>query len=125
MTTEDGCAHHDPRSGWRRWGSDVVRSNAGNRGLVTPGRALGLRGRLLPTARHRPPDRGLHLCRRGRPDLVRRLRHHARRGLDHPQSARDQSYDYAAPAFEFACRLVYDESGLVLSYPGIAGRVVW
>lgn len=35
-----------------------------------------------------------------------------------------QSYDYAAPAFEFACRLVYDESGLVLSYPGIAVRAV-
>jgi len=33
-----------------------------------------------------------------------------------------QRYDYAAPAFEFACRLVYDESGLVLSYPGIAVR---
>jgi hypothetical protein len=33
-----------------------------------------------------------------------------------------QCYDYSAPAFEFACRLVYDESGLVLSYPGIAVR---
>jgi hypothetical protein len=33
-----------------------------------------------------------------------------------------QCYDYTAPAFEFACRLVYDESGLVLSYPGIAVR---
>jgi uncharacterized protein len=33
-----------------------------------------------------------------------------------------QRYDYAAPAFEFACRLVYDESGLVLSYPGISVR---
>ena len=33
-----------------------------------------------------------------------------------------QRYDYTAPAFEFACRLVYDESGLVLSYPGIALR---
>jgi hypothetical protein len=31
-------------------------------------------------------------------------------------------YDYAAPAFDFACRLVYDESGLVLDYPGIAVR---
>jgi hypothetical protein len=28
-----------------------------------------------------------------------------------------QRYDYTAPAFEFACRLVYDESGLVLDYP--------
>ena len=31
-------------------------------------------------------------------------------------------YDYAAPVFDFACRLVYDESGLVLDYPGIAVR---
>jgi hypothetical protein len=34
-----------------------------------------------------------------------------------------ERYDYAAPAFGFACRLVYDESGLVLDYPGIAVRV--
>jgi hypothetical protein len=46
----------------------------------------------------------------------------------HPRGARTtdrgahQRYDYAAPAFEFGCRLVYDESGLVLSYPGIAVR---
>jgi hypothetical protein len=33
-----------------------------------------------------------------------------------------QRYDYAAPAFNFACRLLYDESGLVLDYPGIAIR---
>ena len=33
-----------------------------------------------------------------------------------------QRYEYAAPAFGFACRLVYDESGLVLDYPGIAVR---
>ena len=33
-----------------------------------------------------------------------------------------QRYEYAAPAFEFACRLVYDESGLVIDYPGIAVR---
>jgi hypothetical protein len=31
-------------------------------------------------------------------------------------------YDYAAPASDFTCRLVYDESGLVLDYPGIAVR---
>jgi uncharacterized protein len=35
----------------------------------------------------------------------------------------DQGYDYVAPVFDFACRLVYDESGLVLDYPGIAVRV--
>ena len=34
-----------------------------------------------------------------------------------------QRYDYAAPAFDFAARLVYDKSGLVLDYPGIAVRV--
>jgi len=33
-----------------------------------------------------------------------------------------QRYDYAAPAFDFTSRLVYDESGLVLDYPGIARR---
>ncbi len=33
-----------------------------------------------------------------------------------------QQYDYAAPAFGFTCRLHYDESGLALTYPGIAVR---
>ena len=32
------------------------------------------------------------------------------------------AYDYDAPAFEFACRLVYGDDGLVLDYPGIAVR---
>jgi uncharacterized protein len=36
--------------------------------------------------------------------------------------ATHQRYDYAAPAFDFTCRLVYDEDGLVLDYPGIAVR---
>jgi uncharacterized protein len=31
-------------------------------------------------------------------------------------------YGYAAPAFDFTCTLVYDESGLVVDYPGIAVR---
>ncbi len=39
-----------------------------------------------------------------------------------PDEAASHSYDYAAPAFDFACRIAYDESGLVLSYPGIAVR---
>ena len=39
-----------------------------------------------------------------------------------PDEAAHQRYDYAAPAFDFACRLTYDESGLVLDYPGIAVR---
>ncbi|WP_049580575.1 putative glycolipid-binding domain-containing protein [Streptomyces sp. SBT349] len=33
-----------------------------------------------------------------------------------------QRYDYEAPVFDVACRLVYDGSGLVLAYPGIAIR---
>ena len=33
-----------------------------------------------------------------------------------------QRYDYEAPAFDFRCRLIYDQSGLVLEYPGIAVR---
>ena len=39
-----------------------------------------------------------------------------------PADAARQHYDYAAPAFDFEARLVYDESGLVLDYPGIAVR---
>jgi uncharacterized protein len=31
-------------------------------------------------------------------------------------------FEYAAPEFEFACSILYDESGLVLDYPGIATR---
>ena len=34
----------------------------------------------------------------------------------------EREYDYEAPAFEFACRLVYGDDGLVLDYPGIAER---
>jgi hypothetical protein len=34
-----------------------------------------------------------------------------------------QRYDYAAPAFDYRDELVYDEFGLVLSYPGLAVRV--
>ncbi|WP_199431285.1 putative glycolipid-binding domain-containing protein [Qaidamihabitans albus] len=30
-----------------------------------------------------------------------------------------QHFDYRAPAFDFACRLVYDESGLVVTYPAL------
>ena len=33
-----------------------------------------------------------------------------------------QRYDYAAPAFAFTARLVYDTAGLVVHYPGIAER---
>ena len=39
-----------------------------------------------------------------------------------PDEAGRRRYDYAAPAFGFTCRITYDESGLVLDYPGIAVR---
>lgn len=39
-----------------------------------------------------------------------------------PDDGPRQQYDYESPAFDFACRLTYDESGLVTSYPGIAVR---
>ena len=50
---------------------------------------------------------------------VDRLEQTYRRMAD--QAAR-QRYDYAAPAFGFSSRMVYDESGLVVDYPGIARR---
>ncbi len=34
-----------------------------------------------------------------------------------------ECYDYTAPAFDFAARLVYESDGLVRDYPGIAVRV--
>jgi hypothetical protein len=40
-----------------------------------------------------------------------------------PDTPTGPTYDYEAPAFEFACRLHYDTSGLTLTYPGIALRV--
>jgi hypothetical protein len=33
-------------------------------------------------------------------------------------------YDYHAPAFDFEARIIYDAAGLVISYPGIARRVL-
>ena len=33
-----------------------------------------------------------------------------------------QRYNYESPAFDFTCQLTYDESGLVVDYPGIAVR---
>ena len=36
--------------------------------------------------------------------------------------AGSQQFKYEAPAFDFECRLLYDNSGLVLQYPGIATR---
>ncbi|MET8369593.1 putative glycolipid-binding domain-containing protein [Micromonospora profundi] len=39
-----------------------------------------------------------------------------------PDADGRQQYNYAAPAFEVECRLVYDRSGLVLDYPGLAVR---
>ena len=43
--------------------------------------------------------------------------------LRRPDEAGGHTYDYSAPVFDFACRLTYDPSGLVLDYPGIAVRV--
>lgn len=40
-----------------------------------------------------------------------------------PDDADGHTYDYAAPVFDFSCRLSYDPSGLVRTYPGIAVRV--
>jgi hypothetical protein len=34
-----------------------------------------------------------------------------------------QQFDYEAPAFDFRCRLEYDDRGLVVKYPGIAFRL--
>jgi uncharacterized protein len=34
-----------------------------------------------------------------------------------------ERYHYTAPQFDFECELLYDASGLVLEYPGIAVRV--
>jgi uncharacterized protein len=39
-----------------------------------------------------------------------------------PDEAAHPRYDYAAPEFGFTARLVYDDSGLVTDYPGIALR---
>jgi hypothetical protein len=39
-----------------------------------------------------------------------------------PGQAARQCFGYSALAFDFSCRLVYDESGLVVDYPGIAVR---
>jgi hypothetical protein len=41
-----------------------------------------------------------------------------------PDDGPQRRYDYAAPGFDVRCSRVYDESGLVLEYPGIAVRVI-
>lgn len=41
-----------------------------------------------------------------------------------PDDGPRQRYDYAAPAFDVSCGLVYDESGLVLDYSGVAVRAI-
>jgi uncharacterized protein len=38
-------------------------------------------------------------------------------GVDH-----EPRFDYESPAFDFGCVLIYDASGLVVDYPGIAQR---
>jgi hypothetical protein len=69
---------------------------------------LGFRGRVLPAAY----VRALSLS-------AERLEQTYTRVAD--EGGR-QRYDYAAPVFDFTCCLVYDESGLVVDYPGIARR---
>jgi hypothetical protein len=39
-----------------------------------------------------------------------------------PDEDEKQVYDYLSPAFDFAARLVFDPSGLAVTYPGIAVR---
>jgi uncharacterized protein len=39
-----------------------------------------------------------------------------------PDSSGRRRYRYRAPRFDFECELVYDESGLLIDYPGIATR---
>ncbi|MEV4562551.1 putative glycolipid-binding domain-containing protein [Nonomuraea sp. NPDC049419] len=55
---------------------------------------------------------------------VRALDLSAERLDQHYTRAGDDTYDYAAPAFEVACRLHYDPSALVLDYPGLATRAL-
>ncbi|MFZ2033690.1 MAG: putative glycolipid-binding domain-containing protein [Candidatus Dormiibacterota bacterium] len=52
---------------------------------------------------------------------VQRLEQRYRR-LDDASSR--QRYEYQAPAFDFSALLIYDESGLLLEYPGIGSRVL-
>ena len=40
-----------------------------------------------------------------------------------PDEQRQKPYDYTAPSFGFRSRLVYDQAGLILEYPGLAVRV--
>jgi uncharacterized protein len=53
---------------------------------------------------------------------VRALNLRVERLEQHYVRVGEREYDYTAPAFDFAARLVYDEFGLVLEYPGIAER---
>jgi hypothetical protein len=52
---------------------------------------------------------------------VERLEQHYERIADEGSRRR---YRYRAPAFDVECVLVYDESGLVVEYPGLASRVL-
>jgi len=57
----------------------------------------------------------------------RRPRHRSSRAQQYTRVDDDgdrRQYDYRSPAFDFEARLVYDRSGFVLDYPGIAARVL-
>jgi len=78
--------------------------------LAASRRPLGLRGRLLPGAGARAETpaayiRALDLSAERLEQTYARL----------PDEAGRQHYRYAAPAFDFTCNLVYDESGLSLT----------
>jgi uncharacterized protein len=51
---------------------------------------------------------------------TQRLEQHYTRVDDDGEQLR---FDYASPSFDLECRLLYDEAGLVVDYPGIAVRV--
>ncbi len=51
---------------------------------------------------------------------VQRLEQQYTRVDDDGSSVR---YDYRCPVFDFECRLIYDDAGLVVEYPGIGARV--
>lgn len=139
ITADSGWATRTARISGRSptgWHSVLIESDGAGRWLVDGMAAPDLDGcldvdlessaltNMLPVHRLRLPVGG----RAAAPavyvraiDLsVERLEQEYRRTTD---DGTRQVYDYSAPAFDFDCRLIYDTSGLVLSYPGIATRV--
>jgi hypothetical protein len=104
------------------WHIEVDASWATRSALITARTSAGTRetllesdgvGRLDPQARVDAPAayvRALTLTAERLDQVYERI------GAEHRQ------YDYAAPSFGFTARLAYDDSGLVIDYPGIAVR---